>query len=757
MSDDAVQKRPPVGRLRRQDASKALLDAWRTVRKRWVWVVTLAISGVVAVGFYTAGKRPIYRSTCVLQIDPTPPKPLGKDVQAIVDVGTSAYWANAEYYKTQFEIIQSRTVAEETVRRLGLHHDQAFLLGLSPGEPIPERKNRDVGAQEPNEAMKIEQAANVVRAHLNVSPVKESRLVNVSFTDANPERARQVLATLVGVYVDRNIDVALASTNAAADWLRSQVDNLKEELETSENALQEYKQGHRVLSVSLDDQSNMLRQEMQQLTTALTQVRVRRAQVEARAFELAKISADDTEATLPATDQVHINATLDELRTALKGAESEHAALLGAGKGEQHPLVASAAARAASAREALRRELQNIKEASQRDLAAVAHEADSLAELLDQAQRRAQELSRLEVDYRRLERSKQQNEKLYGLVIERSKESDLTRMMRFNNIQTIDTPLTPKRPIGPNLPLNLALGLMGGLGIGLCGAFMREMFDQSVKSPMDIEQDLAMTFLGLLPLTASSTGPAQSRSRRRRRTRGEPSEHLEWLVHDDSTSPIAEAARGVRTNLAFMSPDRPYRSFLVTSASPSEGKTTVACWLATAMAQAGHRVLLIDCDLRRPRLHRIFDKTNDRGVTSVLVDRSTFKSCVYETRVPGLSVLLSGPASPNPSENLQSKSFENLLADALAAYDHVVIDSPPVGPVTDAVILSTRVDASIMVIRAASSAREVVRRATKLLLDVRAHVAGAVLNAVEPNWHDYSYTYYRRYQHSPDVSAKAAG
>jgi uncharacterized protein involved in exopolysaccharide biosynthesis len=225
MSDDAAQRRLPVSPLRRQDASKALLDAWRTIRKRWVWVVTLAISGVVAVGFYTAGKRPIYRSTCVLQIDPTPPKPLGKDVQAIVDIGTSAFWANAEYYKTQFEIIQSRTVAEETVRRLGLHHDQSFLLGLSPGEAIPERKSRDGAPQELNEAMKVEQAANVVRGHLNVTPVKESRLVNVSFTDANPERARQVLATLVGVYVDRNIDVALASTNAAAEWLGTPVDN----------------------------------------------------------------------------------------------------------------------------------------------------------------------------------------------------------------------------------------------------------------------------------------------------------------------------------------------------------------------------------------------------------------------------------------------------------------------------------------------------------------------------------------------------
>ncbi len=748
MSDPAAQKRP-VSPLRRQDASRALLDAWRTIRKRWVWVVTLAVSGVVAMGFYTAGKRPIYRSTAVLQIDPTPPKPLGKEVQAIVDVGTGSFWANAEYYKTQFEIIQSRTVAEETVRRLGLQHDQSFLLGLSPGEKLPERPLKEV-----TEASKVGQAAAIVRAHLSVTPVKDSRLVNVSYTDTNPERARQILSTLVGVFVDRNIDVALASTNAAADWLRNQVENLKSELESSENALQDYKAGHRVLSVSLDDQSNMLRQEMQQLTTALTAVRVRRTQVEARVFELSHIDPSNTNVAMPDQSQLR-NVTLEELRAELKNAEAEHAALIGAGKGDNHPLVASAAARVATSRQALQRELQNIKEAAQRELAAVAREADSLAQLLDQAQRRAQELARLEVDYRRLERSKQQTEKLYSLVIERSKESDLTRMMRFNNIQTIDTPIAPKKPIGPNLPLNLALGLFAGLSMGLCGAFLREMFDQSVKTPMDIEHELGMTFLGVLPRQAAGNGAARSRTRRRRRG-GEPQEHLEWLVHEDSTSPISEAARSIRTNLAFMSPDRPYRSFLITSASPSEGKTTVACWLATAMAQAGQRVLLIDCDLRRPRLHRIFDLINDRGVTSALVDRSTLKAAVHETKVPGLSVLLSGPSSPNPSENLQSKAFESLLNDVLASYDQVVIDSPPIGPVTDAVILSTRVDTSILVIRATSSAKELVRRANKALQDVRARVAGAILNSVEPSSHEYSYSYYRRYHHSTDVKDKAA-
>jgi capsular exopolysaccharide synthesis family protein len=204
-----------------------------------------------------------------------------------------------------------------------------------------------------------------------------------------------------------------------------------------------------------------------------------------------------------------------------------------------------------------------------------------------------------------------------------------------------------------------------------------------------------------------------------------------------------------------MSPDKPFRTLLVTSAGPSEGKTTVACWLATAMAQAGHRVLLVDCDLRRPRLHRVFNLANDRGVTSALIDRAALTAAIRETEVPGLSVLLSGPTSPSPAESLQSKSFENLLADMAAGYDRVVLDSPPVGPVTDAVIISTKVDATLMVIRALFSARDMVRQALRSLKDVRANIAGAVLNAADQDRLGYSYyRYYGRTESDAPDSAR---
>jgi succinoglycan biosynthesis transport protein ExoP len=742
--------RAPAGREAKRDASTAVLDAYKTLRKRWIWVVTITLLAVVGAGFYTAGQQRIYSASCTLQIDPTPPKPLGSEVQAIVDVGTGSFWATTNYYNTQFKIIRSRAVAEETVRRLGLHQDQSFLGGRDRASPASDGPRPPADVQS-----SIDQAAGLVRARLVVAPIRESRLVEVSYQDPDPERARQILSTLVNVYTDRNIDVALESTNSAAEWLEGQVQTLKTELEGTETTLHDYKKGNRILSISLDEQSNMIRQEMQQLSTALTAVRVRRAEVAATAAEMSSEAPDGT-IDLANSDLLR-DDVLRQLRDSLNDAVAEYDALIGAGKGEQHPLVVSANARVKAARTALHDEVANVRQAAQRDLAVVEREVSDLTALFEQAQQRALELGGLELDYRRLERSKTNTEKLYSLVIERSKESNLTRMMRFNNIQVIDPPLVPKAPVSPRVPLNMTIGLVGGLALGLFGAFAREMFDRSVKSPTDIEQELGLPFLGMLPRVGRTMGSGygdRSRAGRRRRPKNGEPQRVELIVHEDPQSSISEASRGLRTNVSFMSPDKPFKTLLVTSAGPSEGKTTVACCLAVAMAQAGHKVLLVDCDLRRPRLHRVFSRTNERGVTSTLVDRAGLAAAIAETEVPKLSLLSSGPSCPSPAESLQSKAFSSLLEQLATDYDRVVIDSPPIGPVTDAVILSTLVDASIMVIRAMSTTRDTALHARRALEDVHANLIGAVLNAADPSRADYPY-YYRYYGSRDSDSSEA--
>jgi capsular exopolysaccharide synthesis family protein len=209
---------------------------------------------------------------------------------------------------------------------------------------------------------------------------------------------------------------------------------------------------------------------------------------------------------------------------------------------------------------------------------------------------------------------------------------------------------------------------------------------------------------------------------------------------------LAEAARALRTNIIFMSPDKPQRRLLVTSAGPAEGKTTVACCIAIAMAQAGQRVLLVDCDLRRPRLHRVFSRVNDAGVTNVLMDLDMLDRLKLETEIPNLSLLPSGPIAPSPAELLHSDRFGELLAELERRYDRVIIDSPPVVPVTDAAILSKRVDGTVLVVRAFDTRRELARRAVRNLQDVDANVVGTVLNALNPGrgtgYQQYYYYHY---------------
>jgi capsular exopolysaccharide synthesis family protein len=295
----------------------------------------------------------------------------------------------------------------------------------------------------------------------------------------------------------------------------------------------------------------------------------------------------------------------------------------------------------------------------------------------------------------------------------------------------------------------LAGGLVG-LALGIGAAIGRGFMDRTVKTPEDVEKGMGATFLGLLP-ELSATSPKGRGRRRARENAGAP----ELVVHHSPMSAIAEAARAIRTNLLFMAPDKPYRTLLITSAGPAEGKTTVGCCIATAMAQAGKSVLLVDCDLRRPRVHRVFGRRNDAGLTTALLDPDDPASGPQSTEVPNLSVVVAGPIPPNPAELLQSERFRAWIRAMEARFDHVILDSSPIVAVTDAAILSTVADGTILVVRAFKTRRELAQYSLKTLRDVSARVAGVVLNAVnlDRDEYRYSYQYYRRDEYYSERSS----
>jgi capsular exopolysaccharide synthesis family protein len=479
----------------------------------------------------------------------------------------------------------------------------------------------------------------------------------------------------------------------------------------------------------------MLREEMKQLNDALTSVRTRREEIAARRNQLLKVGTDDP-GNLPDSELLH-SALLQQLRQRYVESVRERDGLLAGGKGERHPDVLAATARADASRSALFNEVKSIQGAVQHDLAVVEQQEVGLSALFEKAKTQALQLNLLEIEYNRLHRTKENNEKLYDLILQRTKESDLARMMHVNNVRVVDAALLPRTPVRPRVPVDLGLGGALGLLLGVAATTARALLDRTVKTPADVEQDLELPFLGLMPLIAPT--PQTSKSRKRRRS---TPMNADLIVHHSPRSGAAEAARTIRTNLMFMAPDHPYRTLLVTSAGPSEGKTTVACCIATAMAQAGQRVLLIDCDLRRPRIHRVFDRTLETGLTSVLINDSALTAAVTHTVIDNLDVLPAGPLPPNPAELLQSERFKTLLALLSTRYDRIVLDSAPAAAVTDPAVLARIVDGAVLVVRAYHTTKDLARHGLRSLLSVGGHVAGIVLNAVDLDRHEYKYYHY---------------
>ncbi len=714
--------------------------AIRAVRKHWPIMLLIFVASVIVTSVYSSNQVKIYEAVATVQLDPQALTPLGRQN---TDSGSDSYWSNQEYFATQYQVITSRRVAELVVKRLGLTSDLAFLT--NQGSAVA--KSSPVA---PPTTVSLEDAAEALRARLRVEPVQDSRLARVKYTDADPSRAQRVLSAVVDTYVEQNLDTSLDATNKTVEWLDVQLKRLKSDLESQEMSLHDFKLKYNLLSVSYDDQSNMVRAEIQQLNTSLTELKAKKEAVAARLSVVKAVDPQDP-GEIPATELVG-NETLTGLRTAYVEAKRDLVMVKASGKDDRHPEVQKVSAQVESARKAIAQELQNIKNGAEIELANVNRQLGGLSSLYEGARKEALQLNLKELEYSRLQRSKDSTEKLFGMVLERSTESGLSKMAPFNNVRVLDRPLKPVAPVYPKTSTNVAVGIALGLLLGFAGATGREMLDRTVRNAEDIERELGLAVLGSLPDVTRDGGGMNlgyyyGRRRAQKAQAANPGEHArpELLVHTHPKSVAAEAARSIRTNLMFMSPDNPYRCLLVTSAGPAEGKTTVATSIAIAIAQTGQSVCLVDCDLRKPRVHSVFGERNDKGVTTALLEPGQIPSLVVDTQIPNLKILRAGPTPPNPADLMHSEAFGRVLAELRAEFDRVVIDSPPIGFVTDGVILSTRVDATVLVVRALATRRDAAKRAMRSLRGVGATCAGFVLNAVTSGDGHYYAGYYAPY------------
>jgi capsular exopolysaccharide synthesis family protein len=689
---------------------------------KWLILACVVVVGA-GVAFWTLQQPRIYEAKTVIEFDPNPVRPLGDDVEDVADP-TGGFWSAREFMATQNRVLASRSVAEGVVRRLGLHEDPGFF-----GVPSAGFEPRDVTTT----------ATHLLDGMVTVNPVKDTRLVEIRVRGRNPEQAAAIADAFASVYIEKTLEDRMGSTVSALEWLGGQLDTLGRELEESELALHQFKQDHNVLSVSMEDRQNLVAGEIESFNTALTDARKRRIEVAARVARLQQAMGQDPLAASGTVfdERSALNALRESLRA--KVAERER---MSATRGANHPDRRALDEEIEALREQLAQEVETIVRNAESDLREIRSVESGLRQAVEEAHTAGLELNLREIEYQRLNRARENKAKLYQVVLERTTETDLTRMFVARHVRIVDAALVPRWPVAPNRTVNVLVGLLAGLIFGVALAFGLRFLDRRLRGP-DTVEELGVTVLGVVPTVATEASPTDKRKRRRA-----PAPGSDLVVFDQPMSTAAECIRTVRTNLTFMAAaESRSKVWVVTSSQPQEGKTTIASNLAASMAQSGKSVLLIDTDLRRPRVHSSFALSREHGVSTFLAGEATFDSAAQSSRVPGLDVMTSGPVPPNPAELLHGPAFARLVAAARERYDLVIFDSPPLGAVTDAAIIAPQVDGVIVVVRASQTTRDALRSTLRQLKDVHARVLGAVVNGFVFNADGYygKGYYYRRY------------
>jgi succinoglycan biosynthesis transport protein ExoP len=687
---------------------------WRTIRKRWPFVVLSMIVATVVAFVYTYRQPKIYEATCQLIIEPMAPQilPGSKDV---VELGTGTFWANREFYETQYRIIQSTNVGQRTAEKLGLQFDPDYAGIVGP--------NHDLAA-----------LGRTVAGQLTIKPLKDSRLALITATDTKPQRAALLANTVADTYIEYNLDYKLEGARSAMSWLAEQESDLKRQLEDSELKLYQFKKDRNLLAVSLDDKQSMLSSNLASVNTKLTELHIRLLELDAKRKMIQRARNNITdEETLP---EIHDNGTISALRGSFVQLAKEYGEL-SSKYGPEHPKMKAIVAQMDSIRKSYEQEIDAVLVSFEKAYQELVDNEHSLRALMAQQKNEAIEVSKIEMEYKPLQRSAEQNDKMYGLIASRQKEIDITGPMRTNNVRVLERAIVPGAPVRPKPIQNLLLGLALGLGVGIGLAFVIEALDNTLKTQADVEQCLGTAVLGLVPIIGGAPGAEAVQV-------GDNLRERDLGVFLDPKSVAAECCRSIRTNILFMSPDRPLKTMVVTSPSPQEGKTTTAINLGVTMAEAGGRVLIIDTDMRRPRLHRSFGVPNQVGISTVIVGKATLEEAIKRTDVPNLDVLTCGPVPPNPSELLHTHRFGAVLAECAKLYDRVILDSPPTSAVTDPAVLGNLVDGVVLVIKAGETTRESALHARRQLAAAKARLFGVVVNAIDFSNPAYGYEYYYR-------------
>jgi len=720
----------------------SLSDLRRIILKRYAVIllcITVALSGAVV---YSLLKKPRYEATAhIAIIFDENADPDGQAASSNAD--TSDMQTRLE---TQVRILQSEPLAMAVIQQLHLDSNPAFC------KPDPKHASID-------SPVRRQELIKAFDSALHVTIMPKSELIEIRFRSYSPQVAMDVVNTLVSAFVEHNYKVKYMATMQVADWLQKQLDEIKANVEDYQERVSEFEKEHGVWftdtpGASGENQSSTI-SKLDELNEKLTAAEEDRILKEA-SWRLAEQGNAEL-VTSPTPD-----LTLQTLRTQENDLRSQYAQV-SAQYGDSYPKVVELKAQLQDVEARIQAEIDNHAQRFKNDYLAARQSEDMLRAMVEKQKQEAYQLNESAVQYTILRHQLDSSRDLYDSLLKKLKEAGIAAGLRSTKANVVDPATLPLTPVEPNMPLNLALGLGAGLVFGLASAFVLENLDSSLRTVEEVETYCGLPSLAVIPMfnkngayrshILSTNGNGTKKSAAGMITMSLDAngngfkDAADVITLSKPKSQAAEAYRSLRTALLLSSYGGPVKTIVVTSSVLGEGKTSTSINTAVVLAQKGVRVLLVDADLRRPSVHKHFGLSNKSGLSSVVSGISKLEDVAFiHPKMSNLTLMTSGPIAPYPAEMLGSRCMSELLLKWKNEFDYVILDTPPVLPVTDAVLLAAQADVCVMVLRWGKIGWQPLRRSCELLLRARARIAGVVLNGVNINAPDYYYYGGGRYQ-----------
>jgi capsular exopolysaccharide synthesis family protein len=713
-----------------------ILHYWQILRKR-KWVVLAVVAIVFALStISTLNTTRLYQATSKIAIFPENPNALGfKDLGD----GPSFDYQSEEALQTQVAILRSDALAIKVIQAMHLDQDARF-TGIS--QPSASAAGEmPISGIEPDP----QKAAGLLGAFhggLNVQLVPDSSLVQISYTHHNPQLATEIANTLVTTFIEENFRTKYNSVTQTSEWLSRELQDLQLKVQTSEEKLVRYQKDHSILGV--DEKQNIVTARLDELNRELTAAQTDRFLKES---DQKLVAAGGDPTTSGKASPEGTSGLLERLMEKEADLETQYAEVT-TQFGPTYPKVAQLSSQLKQVRSEIEAEKARMRRKVEGAYLAAIQREDLLTSAFNQQKQEANQLNESAIEYSVLKRDADTNRQLYQDLLQKLKEAGVSAGLRSSNIRVVDVARTPTYPIAPNVERNLELGLLLGLGFGLGLAFVLDAVDNTVTTIDEVCAISTLPALGTIPLQVSSNGHLRKEGLTTLSGGNGRPESPALISYLRPKSEAAEAFRALRTSILLSGSGAPPKVILLTSPLPQEGKTTISANSAFVLAQRGRRVLLIDADLRRPGVGKLFNMRNRGGLSTLISGVDKIEDVILSfSELSGLWILPAGPIPPQPAELLGSTVMKEHLLRWRGEFDHIIIDTPPCLSVTDAVVLSPEADQVILVARSGKTTKPALRRACDLLLRVNANVMGVVLNAL--NTHSVDGYYYYSYGGSP--------